>query len=165
MSRPLRRALSERGEADADDGAALILGAGGTARAAAFAAVELGMLPIVWNRSSDKAKDLAEEFRGLATESIAAAAGRAAGASVHIRVVMSTVPAAARIQLPEAVLAAQPVVLEATYGESGLLEQARAAGCRTVDGREMLLEQGVAQFEIWTGLRAPAGVMRQACAK
>ena len=43
--------------------------------------------------------------------------------------------------------------------------QARAAGCRTVDGREMLLEQGVAQFEIWTGLRAPTGVMRQACAE
>jgi shikimate dehydrogenase len=46
--------------------------------------------------------------------------------------------------------------------QTRLLKEARAAGCRTVNGLEMLLLQGVAQFEIWTGLRAPVAVMREA---
>jgi 3-dehydroquinate dehydratase/shikimate dehydrogenase len=43
-----------------------------------------------------------------------------------------------------------------------LLREAAAAGCATIDGLEMLVAQAVEQFEWWTGVKAPAAVMRQA---
>ena len=44
--------------------------------------------------------------------------------------------------------------------QTRLLREAEEAGCRTVSGLEMLLYQGVAQFELWTGMAAPVEVMR-----
>jgi shikimate 5-dehydrogenase len=42
-----------------------------------------------------------------------------------------------------------------------LLAQAQAAGALTISGVEMFVRQAVAQFEAWTGQRAPSDVMRQ----
>jgi len=44
--------------------------------------------------------------------------------------------------------------------ETRLLREARAAGCRTVDGLEMFVNQAVQQFDLWTGLSAPRELMR-----
>jgi shikimate dehydrogenase len=49
--------------------------------------------------------------------------------------------------------------------ETRMLREARAKGCATVDGLEMLLAQAVAQFETWTGLEAPVEAMRTAAAR
>jgi shikimate dehydrogenase len=46
--------------------------------------------------------------------------------------------------------------------ETPLLRAARAAGCRTANGLGMLLYQGGAAFELWTGRPAPYDIMRQA---
>jgi shikimate dehydrogenase len=46
--------------------------------------------------------------------------------------------------------------------ETGLLQAAKKAGCKTANGLGMLLHQGVRAFEIWTGKTAPLEVMRQA---
>ena len=46
--------------------------------------------------------------------------------------------------------------------ETKLLKTARAAGCKTANGLGMLLHQGAASFEIWTGKPAPINVMRRA---
>ena len=46
--------------------------------------------------------------------------------------------------------------------ETRLLREARTAGCQVVQGLDMLLYQGAAQFELWTGRPAPVEVMRQA---
>jgi shikimate dehydrogenase len=43
-----------------------------------------------------------------------------------------------------------------------LLARAEAAGCRTVSGLDVLVEQGARSFELWTGVPAPVGVMRDA---
>jgi shikimate dehydrogenase len=48
--------------------------------------------------------------------------------------------------------------------ETALLRAARARGLRVATGLEMLLEQGAASFELWTGLPAPIEVMRAALA-
>lgn len=57
-------------------------------------------------------------------------------------------------------------VVELAYGETetALVVAARAAGCAVVDGREALVRQGAASFELWTGLPAPVEVMRRAVA-
>jgi len=56
------------------------------------------------------------------------------------------------------------VVLDMVYRplETRLLKDAATAGSICVSGLEMLLHQGVAQFELWTGQEAPVEVMRQA---
>ncbi|HSL65513.1 MAG TPA: hypothetical protein VK874_12735, partial [Gaiellaceae bacterium] len=46
--------------------------------------------------------------------------------------------------------------------DTALLEAARAAGCRVVDGLEVLVRQGAASFERWTGVPAPLAAMRAA---
>jgi len=45
---------------------------------------------------------------------------------------------------------------------TALLRAAQKAGCTTVDGVDMFVYQGVAQFEKWTGIKAPVKVMRKA---
>jgi 3-dehydroquinate dehydratase/shikimate dehydrogenase len=46
-----------------------------------------------------------------------------------------------------------------------LLREAAAAGCQTIGGLEMLVAQALEQFEWWTGVKPPAGVMREAALK
>ena len=46
-----------------------------------------------------------------------------------------------------------------------LLREAAAAGCQTIGGLEMLVAQAAEQFEWWTGVKPPAGVMREAALK
>jgi shikimate 5-dehydrogenase len=46
-----------------------------------------------------------------------------------------------------------------------LLCAAAAAGCETIGGLEMLVGQAIEQFEWWTGVKAPADVMRQAASR
>jgi shikimate dehydrogenase len=57
-------------------------------------------------------------------------------------------------------------VVELAYSrdhtETALVAAARAAGCEVIDGLEALVRQGAKSFELWTGTRAPAGVMRSA---
>ena len=55
-------------------------------------------------------------------------------------------------------------VVDLAYGaeETALVAAARAAGCTVIDGREALVRQGAASFELWTGLAAPVDVMREA---
>ncbi len=58
-------------------------------------------------------------------------------------------------------------VVDLAYGDGGetaLVSAARAAGCEVVDGREALVRQGAASFELWTGVPAPVDVMRRALA-
>ena len=56
------------------------------------------------------------------------------------------------------------LVYDLTYsaGESRLVREARAAGCRTLNGLPMLIAQAERQFEWWTGQRPVPGVMRNA---
>jgi shikimate dehydrogenase len=58
----------------------------------------------------------------------------------------------------------RPVVFDLVYRprRTPLLETAAAAECPTVEGIEMLIEQGARSFELWTGVPAPADVMRAA---
>lgn len=66
--------------------------------------------------------------------------------------------------VPRGWLSSRHVVFDMVYRpqKTQFLEDAEAVGCRTVPGLEMLLEQAMLQFEIWTGAPAPGEVMRAA---
>ena len=65
--------------------------------------------------------------------------------------------------VPKELLENIPAVMDIVYvpSETRLLREAEEIGCRTVNGIYMLLYQGVAQFELWTGCNAPVDVMRE----
>lgn len=167
---PVTRRLREAGRGLRDDKGrprvALVVGGGGTALAAAYGMTSLGMRLLVFNRTPSKAHDVARRFGGKVLESLSPEAVLAAteGQQDHLDVVVSTVPASAEFVLPDAMLLARPVVMDAAYrpAETSLLAQARAAGCPYVQGAEMLIAQGVEQFQLWTRRRAPEEVMRAA---
>lgn len=168
---PLKRRLGGSATSREDEkkkkvGCALILGAGGTARAAAYAACQLGLEPVYFNRTPEKATVLAETFTGTVVSGLgeeeAELGGHLREVNGEIKVVISTLPAAAKFTLPELLLPQKPIVFDVNYKpyNTDLLLQADGAGCSVVRGSEMLWEQGTGQFEAWTGRSAPYGVMR-----
>lgn len=170
---PLNRLLD--GTVDSNKDYALIIGAGGTARAAAYVAKKLGLKLIYYNRTPSKAHELAQTFGGTVVTSLEQSSeltgpnlddilGESGDKS--IRVVISTLPAASEFILPKALLLnhkKKPIIFDVNYKpySTQLLHQAEEMGCSIVRGSEMLWEQGVGQFELWTGRTAPYSVMKQ----
>ncbi len=144
-------------------GEALVLGAGGAARAIVYELVSRGWLVAVYNRTVEKAQELVERFGGwLVVANKLEKAVRETPLLVNATSVGLGDPAAS--PLPEGVLPESGAVVDIVYEprETKLLSDARAAGLQTLDGLEMLLGQGVLAFELWTGGPAPVEVMRRA---
>lgn len=142
----------------------LVLGAGGAARAIGFGLLEKGATVIFSNRTLARGRALARELGCdfVPPDAIGAlrldALINATSVGMHPHVADSPVPAAF---LPRIT-----AVMDIVYAprRTRLLAEAGQAGCRTVGGLDMLLYQGVAQFELWTGLPAPVEAMRTALA-
>jgi 3-dehydroquinate dehydratase/shikimate dehydrogenase len=140
---------------------ALIFGAGGSARAAAFALARAGAMVGICARRENAAKELARAVggeviprRALRTEFFDAILNATpigmhprggisplAPVELHCRIVMDLIYRPQRTQL---------------------LKLASQKGIATVSGVEMFLSQGIVQWEIWTGKRAPEASMRRA---
>jgi len=167
-------ALERDGGAAVGGGRAVIVGAGGAARAAAFALVGAGAASVVLaNRNWDRAAALAESVRRVfpscSVEALPldGAAMAAALAEAGLLIQATTVGGGAQRALSPVAAAglhAGLVVMDMIYEprETVLLRDAGARGCRTLGGLAMLAYQGARAFEIWTGCAAPVGVMREA---
>ena len=141
---------------------ALVLGAGGAARAAVWALVRDGAEVGVWNRTPSRARRLCYELDGtpitephqLDYDLIV----NASAAGMHGEDPFSELP------LDPAGFGAKQVVVDFVYGEqpSRLLGAARAAGAHTIDGLEILVRQGARSLKIWTERDPPIDVMRKA---
>jgi shikimate dehydrogenase len=141
---------------------ALVLGAGGAARAVVWALVREGAEVEVWNRTDLRSRNLCDELGGTPTESPDPAAAE---------MVVNTTAVGLRGEDPFEVLPLSAegftggqTVVDLVYGTepSALLAAAEAAGATTVDGFEVLARQGAASLQIWTGEDAPLDVMRHA---
>lgn len=140
---------------------ALVLGAGGSARAVVHALVVAGARVAIWNRTPERAVELAERFGAEAVEGPVAADIVVNCTSVGLdgdRDSFKTLPVAADY------VGTESCVVDLVYRDGGtpLLAAARAWGAETVDGREILVAQGAASFERWTGRPAPRAEMRRA---
>ena len=140
---------------------ALVLGAGGSARAAAYALRQAGAAVAVWNRSPERARRLAAELGVAAVERPARAEVLVNCTSVGLQDPDTTFK---ELPLTSDELGQYACVVDLVYRSGGteLLHQAERRGCRCVDGLEILVRQGARSFEIWTGRSAPLDVMRQA---
>ncbi len=160
----VRVPLEERG---VRGGEALLLGAGGAARAAALALEELELTVHVAARDPAKAAALLEQVaprprgRALALGDL----DRDPGLAKRLRVLVQATPVGRdgeTFSLPWERLPDDCVTFEMLYARTPFLETAEARGLDRVEGWEMLLWQGVQSFRLWTGADAPVAAMRSA---
>ena len=139
----------------------LLLGAGGSARAIGFGLKEAGAQVLLASRTPERGRRLAAEldcqWHDLGQLHAIRADALVNATSVGMAPEVEESPA------PGLDLAAFRVVMDIVYAPlvTRLLREAAGAGCQVIDGLEMLLFQGVTQFEIWTGRQAPLPEMRQ----
>jgi shikimate dehydrogenase len=149
---------------------ALVLGAGGSARAAVWALRDAGASEVsVWNRTPERAEALARDLEARATRLPVPADLLVNCTSVGLQTPGLQRSASEDEALNQLGLTFDQVgeyshVVDLVYrsGSTQLLAAARAHGARTVDGLEVLVAQGALSFELWTGVGAPLDVMRRA---
>ena len=145
----------------------LLLGAGGAARAAALRLADegIGELFLV-NRTESKAQELADEI----TERFPAVHAQAGYPDSSVEIILNATSAGLKptdplpIDVSRFPLNGADCVYDMIYRphETPLLAAAREAGCRTANGLGMLLHQGAAALDLWSGQYAPRDVMRNA---
>jgi shikimate dehydrogenase len=150
-------------------GRVLLLGAGGVARAAAWAALAMGAELLVAARRPEAAAALCRD---------ALAASRGGGSAQAIRwdsataessrcnaiVNATTIGLAQRgaVDLPPLGIAGSTVVVDYVYGDTAFVRAARDANARVVTGEELLVRQGALAFSLWLGQAAPEPAMAAA---
>lgn len=168
------RALREAGFAP-ERCTAVVLGAGGAARAIAYALLSVGAGVTILNRTPRRAEALAAEFAPLAKGGeihagplTAEALAEAAAAS---RLVVQTTPLGMWPHVettpwPEEVpFPSQALLYDLVYNprETRLMRHARRAGAEAVSGLGMLVHQGAEAFALWCGQEPPVEIMYRAC--
>ncbi len=153
----------------------VLLGAGGAARAIAFAMAEEGGYLFIHNRTREKAHALADVVAdlygipivvgGLDEESLRETVPDADIIINATSVGMTT--DAARSPVPAEMLCENQTVFDIVYSpiETKLLREARQRGAATIDGLQMLVWKGALAFQLWTGQAAPVDIMRDAALK
>jgi shikimate dehydrogenase len=141
---------------------ALVLGAGGAARAVTWALLREGAEVDVWNRTELRSQNLCEEIGGTSVASPDAAAYRIVVNSTSVG--LHGEDPFAELPLSPGAFSAGQAVVDLVYGAapSRLLSAAEAAGASVVDGIEVLVRQGALSLEIWTGREPPLDAMRAA---
>jgi shikimate dehydrogenase len=141
---------------------ALVLGAGGAARAAIWALVRDEAEVEVWNRTATRAEAVCAELGGTPVVE---------PDQSEYELIVNTSAAGLRGEDPFAHLPLvrdrfdpRQIVVDMVYGErpSPLLDAAASAGAITVDGLEILVQQGARSLQIWTGREPDLDVMRVA---
>ncbi len=142
----------------------LIFGAGGVARAIAFALAQAGSIVCVSARRMDQAEKLARAVQGEAVS-------RTRFRKEFFDAIVNATPVGMHPKSNASPLAANELncrlVFDTIYRplKTKLLRLAEKRGIGTVSGIEMFIAQGTAQWEIWTEQRAPAALMRRAVLK
>ena len=145
---------------------ALVLGAGGSARAAVWALLHAGAHSVaVWNRTPERARALCEELGAVPLPAALPATARDADMLVNCTSVgLDGSDPFDRLPVGGDDLARYRCVVDLVYAPGGtaLVAAARARGVAVVDGLEMLVGQGALSFERFTGRSAPVEAMRAA---
>ncbi|KAK9321185.1 hypothetical protein V1517DRAFT_327223 [Lipomyces orientalis] len=150
----------------------LVIGAGGSARAAVYALSELNVGTIyIYNRSKSKAEQIAEEFKDNAHVVVVDSyqvESWPEQESLPLSMIIGNIPGDAITEddIPLSLFGKEGgVLVEMAYkpNVTPLMKVSeRAGGWEVVRGTDVLLEQGYAQFELWTRIAAPKDDMRKA---
>jgi shikimate dehydrogenase len=139
----------------------VILGAGGAARAIGFGVQAKGAGVTIVNRSIANGETLA---KALNADFTPLQDLHRLDADILINTTsVGMTPDSLRSPVDDIVFRPGMLVMDVVYAplHTRFLQQARNAGCMTINGLSMLVHQAAFQFELWTGLPAPTGVMQQ----
>jgi shikimate dehydrogenase len=136
---------------------ALVLGAGGSARAVVWALARAGADVAIWNRTPERARGLGARV----VEHPISAEILVNCTSVGLD---SSSSAFKDLPLSADAVGEYATVVDLVYraGGTALIREAGKRGIETVDGLEILVRQGAMSFTLWTGLAAPLEAMRHA---
>lgn len=143
---------------------ALVLGAGGSAKAAVWALVKGGADVSVWNRTPQRAEELAEALGARALRRPEPADLLVNCTSVGLQPTASDDEALNQLSLEADQIGECSYVVDLVYRptDTPLIAAARAhSSVQAIDGLEVLLAQGALSFELWTGRPAPREAMRR----
>jgi len=149
---------------DLNGTSAMILGAGGTARAAAWALREAGSEVFIWNRTPERAAQLAKDVN---VQMVA----RPRRATILVNTTTAGMDGCPSVEmtlrgfgLDSDALASYEQVVDFVYASAptALVTEARRRGVAAVDGLQILVTQGAHSLAQWTGRVAPLDVMRAA---
>jgi shikimate dehydrogenase len=149
--------------------AALVLGAGGSARAAAWALAGRAATVSVWNRTAERAEELVADLPD--PEGRLAAIGEDAARSGSFELIVNCTAVGMGCEDPFEQLPLDPeqfdegtTVVDLVYAGPGsrLVRAARDRGATAVDGLEVLVRQGGESLRLWTGMEPPLDAMRTA---
>jgi shikimate dehydrogenase len=151
---------------------ALVLGAGGSARAAVWGLLDAGAENVsIWNRTPERARKLARDLGANPLERPAEADLLVNCTSVGLQRSASEAAALNQLCLTADLVGRYAYVVDLVYGSptypahpglTPLLAAASRHGVTTIDGLEVLVAQGALSFEHWTGKQAPLDAMRRA---
>ncbi|KAK0375399.1 shikimate-5-dehydrogenase [Colletotrichum limetticola] len=172
----IRRCIERSGISDLRSSTALVLGAGGAARAACYAIQELGITQLlVVNRTISKAAEMVEQFPALdcqvfetLEDTVSTERERDGLDRPPLRVIVACVPADdfGEEKIPAGLFGAEKgVLVEMAYKPqvTGMMKTvSRYPGWTMFKGVDVLEEQAYAQFELWTGKEAPVEAMKAA---
>jgi shikimate dehydrogenase len=141
---------------------ALIMGAGGAARAIAYGLKEFGADVHIFNRTKDKAEALADEFELETIDYLEIP-------KANFDIIINATPIGMPPNTKDSLLRAEQipknsVVMDIVTSpmKTQLLKEAEKAGAKIITGERMLLHQAAGQFEIWFGKPAPIEIMEKA---
>ena len=161
-------ALSEGGD-DAQGKRAVVLGAGGAARAVVYALAQVGAQVTVLNRTLARAQVLVKDFSPLFPAlplTLQTLEEQTAEAHLLVNATpVGTWPEVNQSIWPQGLtFPGHLTVFDLVYNprQTKLLRQAEAAGAKAIGGLGMLVHQGAAAFELWTGEKAPVETMYEA---
>ncbi|HEY6636710.1 MAG TPA: shikimate dehydrogenase [Solirubrobacterales bacterium] len=154
---------------------ALVLGAGGSARAAVWALAGQGAAVSVWNRTAERADEIVRDLAHSGSHTPAEGRLRAVTAeqarATGYQLIVNCTAIGMRDEDPFELLPLEPgrlgpsiVVVDLVYvgSESRLVAEGRRRGATVVAGLEVLVRQGAESLRIWTGMDPPLDVMREA---
>jgi 3-dehydroquinate dehydratase/shikimate dehydrogenase len=153
---------------DLKDYRVAVIGAGGTGRTAVAALAECGATVVIYNRTKERADELAAEFNGKRGHVVSASLEKLPDSCCQIYVNTTSVgmhpnvdasPMGGRL----ARFTEKTLVFDTIYNpmKTKLLAEAERAGAKIVGGVEMFVRQAARQFEAWTGKPAPIEIMRK----
>jgi shikimate dehydrogenase len=150
---------------------AVILGSGGAARSVACSLAEKGSVLTILNRHLNSAVDLADRIHGYSANRVEALEMtennlRQSLEKADILVNTTSLGMTPEVELspvPSNLIKPGTIVFDIVYNplRTRLLREAENRGARVITGIEMLIRQGAAAFELWTGEKAPLEIMRK----
>jgi shikimate dehydrogenase len=154
--------------------AVVVLGSGGTAKAIVHGLSKEGLRVIICSRNKEESEKLAAKYNAVSLP------WEAIGNVAEADIIINTTPIGRNgEEFPHIIQNLKDrqkldnkgkptqIIFDVNYNPDGipLLKQAEELGLTAIDGLELLLQQGILQFELYTGLSAPVDVMRKTLLK